>query len=77
MRVQIYGTMAADKTVTNDTTLLLREGATATPAHPDGGSWSYVATMDTDGADAGTLTRTALRAIELQGFYMRSVADDE
>lgn len=77
MRIQIYGTMAADKSVTNGITLLLREGAAATPAHPDRGAWSYVTTIDTEGTDAAAMTRTALRAIEMQGFYIRSAAEDE
>lgn len=69
--------MATDKSVTNDTTLLLRAGTTATPAHPDGGAWSYVATIDTEGTDAVAMTRAVLRAIEMQGFYIRSAAEDE
>ena len=64
--------MEADNPVKSDTTLLLPEGAAA-PAHPEGGSWSYVATVDTERKDAVTLTRTALCAIEMQGFYIRSV----
>jgi hypothetical protein len=71
MRIQVYRTMEADEPVKTDTSLLLPEGAAA-PSHPEGGSWSYVATIDTEGKDAVTLTPTALRAIEMQGFYIRS-----
>jgi hypothetical protein len=75
MRIQVYRTMEANEPVKSDTTLLLPEGAAA-PSHPEGGSWSHVATVDTEGRDAVTPTRTSLRAIQMQGFYIRSAAED-
>ena len=73
MRIRVYRTMKTDEPVKNDITLLLLDSAPATPAHPDGKSWSYVATVDTEGGVAVTLTRTAHLALEMQGFYIRSV----
>lgn len=78
MRVRVYLTKSEEEPDREGTTLLLPEGHVGDPPpHPDGGTWKYLATVETEGHEAVRLTSIALRALEMQGFYMRRTEKDD
>lgn len=77
MRVRIYMTEGGERSKSGSIRLLLPEAHLGDlPKHPEDGNWSYLASIETDGEKSVRLTRTALRALELQGFYMRRMTED-
>jgi hypothetical protein len=78
MRIKIYMTEGAQGSEGGSVTLLVPEGHLGDlPSHPNGGTWSYLAVIETEGRNSVQLTGISLRAISLQGFYIRRMSDDE
>lgn len=78
MRIKIYTTQGVHGSQERSVTLLIPEGHLRDlPLHPQGGDWSLFAVIETDGENSVRLTGIALRAIDLQGFYIRLMSDDE
>lgn len=76
MRIRIYMTGGDDSG--GSITLLIPESHLGDlPRHPEAASWSYLASVETEGENSVRLTRTALRALELQGFYMRRMEEED
>jgi hypothetical protein len=78
VRIKIYMTEGSEGSSGGSITLLIPEAHHGDlPKHPEDGKWSYLASIETDGEKSVRLTRTALRALELQGFYMRRMSEDD
>lgn len=78
MRIRLFITAGDEEPNEGRVTLLIPEAHIGDlPKHPNGGGWSYSAVIETEGENGVRLTRIALRALELQGFYMRRMLDDE
>ena len=71
MRVKIYATQLGDKPDWSNAALFLPEPRQGPlPPHPADGQWLYLATVNTLGQEAAKLSRTALSALQAQGFYI-------
>ena len=78
MRIKIYMTEGGEGSRGGSITLLIPEAHHGDlPKHPEDGKWSSLASIETDGEKSVRLPRTALRALELQGFYVRRMSEDD